>query len=104
MVTAPFIHFVLVLLSKIVFCVVQKQKGKHIFKKKWYYMYIVSPMVQKLNSVNFINSGCKQSMFSNICHKNQYRQATGKFEFSKHFLPNFFPCVYILCCYTPRLC
>ena len=50
----------LFLLSKFVFCGMQKQKGKLIYRKidTIHSCHIVSSVAQKLNLVDFNNSGC----------------------------------------------
>ena len=53
-------HFVPVLLSKMEFCGVQKQKGKLVFSKSGVFQiwHIVSPVVQRQNVVNFHKMVC----------------------------------------------
>ena len=58
---AQFFHFMLFVLSEIVFYGVQKLKDKRVFMKieiihVW---HIVSSVAQKQNSVDFCNSSCK---------------------------------------------
>ena len=58
---AQFFHLMLVLLAKIVFYRVQKQKGKHVFGKIEIIRvcHIVSSVAQQRNPVDFSNSSCK---------------------------------------------
>ena len=53
-------HFIPVLLSKIEFCGVQKQKGKLVFRKSevFHIWHIVSSVVQRQNVVNLHNLVC----------------------------------------------
>ena len=53
-------HFIPVLLSKIDFCGVQKQKGKLVFSKSevFHIWHIVSSVAQRQNVVNFHKLDC----------------------------------------------
>ena len=69
---AHFFHFMLNLLSKFVFYRVQKQKGKHVFRKMeiicvW---HIVSSVAQQQSPVDFRNSSCEETMLSNVSSQN----------------------------------
>ena len=54
-------HFIPVLLSKIEFCGVQKQKGKLVFSKSgvFHIWHIVSSIAQRQNVVNFHKFVCR---------------------------------------------
>ena len=74
---AQLLHFMLFLLSKIVFYGVQKLKCKHVFRKieiihVW---HIVSSVAQKRSSLDFSNSSCKLAMLSKVSYKNTESQA-----------------------------
>ena len=74
---AQLLHFVLFLLSKVVFYGVQKLKGKRVFRKIEiiHLQHIVSSVAQKGNSLDFSNSSCKLAMLSKVSYK-KYRFAS----------------------------
>ena len=83
---AQFFHFMLFLLSKIVFYGVQKLKGKRVFKKIEiiHVRHIVSSVAQKQNSVDISNSNCKLAMLSKVSYqKIQNRKASGNLDIQK---------------------
>ena len=94
---ARFFHFMLFLLSKIVFLGVQKLKSKRFFRKIEiiHVRHIVSSVAQKRNSVDFSNPICKMAMLSKVLSKIQNRNPQVIWILGLQVFLNFFPHVYI---------
>ena len=84
---APFLHFMLILLSKIVFVGLQKQKGNFVFRKiDILHVWHTEPSVARnLNLMNFNNSCC--NWLDNVFEiKTSITRKRGFVKFLKQFV------------------